>query len=46
MAKQSADVVIIGGGVIGCTVAYELVRRGMSALVLEQGIYLAPKSGG
>lgn len=36
MANQSADVVIIGGGVIGCAVAYELGKRGMSVIVVEQ----------
>ena len=35
--QQSVDVVVIGGGVIGCAVAYELARRGMQVTVLEQG---------
>lgn len=37
MANQSADVVIVGGGVIGCIVAYQLGKRGISAIVVEQG---------
>ncbi len=35
--KQSADVVIIGGGVIGCSIAYHLCRRGVNVVVLDQG---------
>ena len=34
---QSADVVIIGGGVIGCAAAYELAGAGLSVIVLERG---------
>lgn len=33
--KQTADVVIIGGGVIGCATAYYLAKRGKSVIVLE-----------
>lgn len=33
-----AQVVIIGGGIIGCSVAYHLTRRGITdVIVLEQG---------
>ena len=33
-----AEVVIVGGGIIGCSVAYHLTRRGITdVLVLEQG---------
>ena len=31
---ERADVVIIGGGIVGCSVAYHLVRRGCSDVVL------------
>ena len=31
------DVVVIGGGVIGLSIAYESSRRGLSVVVLEQG---------
>lgn len=31
------DIIIIGGGIIGCAAAYYLARRGMKVLVLEQG---------
>ncbi|HEY8491724.1 MAG TPA: FAD-dependent oxidoreductase, partial [Dehalococcoidia bacterium] len=35
--ERAADVAIVGGGVIGCAVAYELARRGVRAVVLERG---------
>ena len=33
----TADVAVIGGGVIGAAVALELARRGASVVVLERG---------
>ncbi len=33
----SADVVIIGGGIIGCAAAYSLAKKGLSVAVLEKG---------
>lgn len=35
--KQATDVVIIGGGVIGCSIAYHLRRRGAEVTVVDQG---------
>ncbi len=35
--RYSTDVAIIGGGVIGCSVAYQLARRGLQVAVLESG---------
>ncbi len=35
--EQSADVVVIGGGVIGLSIAWRACVRGMRALVLEAG---------
>lgn len=32
-----ADVIVVGGGVIGLSIAYELARRGVSVRLLEQG---------
>ena len=32
--KQTADVVVIGGGVVGCAVLYHLARRGVTDAVL------------
>lgn len=34
---MSADVVMVGAGVIGCATALELARRGLSVTVLERG---------
>jgi sarcosine oxidase subunit beta len=36
MAPSSADVVVVGGGVVGCSVAYHLVRRGVKVVVVER----------
>jgi glycine oxidase len=42
MTKQvaggsSAEIVIIGGGIMGCALAYDLTRRGAEVLLLERG---------
>ena len=35
---ERAQVVVIGGGIVGCSVAYHLARRGITdVVVLEQG---------
>ena len=34
-AKQATDVVVIGAGVIGCAVAFELARRGARVAVID-----------
>lgn len=33
--KNNADAVIIGGGIIGCAIAYYLMKKGSSVIVLE-----------
>lgn len=35
--NRSEEIVIIGGGVIGCSVAYSLGKRGVRSLILEKG---------
>ncbi|HYG68612.1 MAG TPA: FAD-dependent oxidoreductase, partial [Anaeromyxobacteraceae bacterium] len=43
---ERADVVIIGGGIMGLSTAYELTRRGIKdVLVLEQGYLTSGASG-
>ena len=32
---NSADVVIVGGGIIGCSIAYYLAKKNKSVIVLE-----------
>src|SRR3981081_2770573 len=35
-AMESADVVVAGGGIMGCALAYQLARRGVDVLLLER----------
>jgi glycine oxidase len=35
--KHSADVLIVGGGIIGCSIAYFLRKQGVEVIVLEKG---------
>ena len=37
MSKNEADVLILGGGVIGLACAYELLRQGRNVTILDQG---------
>lgn len=37
MQNESADVVVIGGGIIGTAIAYYTVKTGISVIVIEQG---------
>lgn len=38
--NKCADVVIIGGGVIGCAAAYNLAKKGVSVIVLEKSDFI------
>ncbi|NLZ53912.1 MAG: FAD-binding oxidoreductase [Thermoanaerobacteraceae bacterium] len=42
---QSADVVVIGGGVIGCSVAYHLAKVGVSVILVERNDIASGTSG-
>jgi hydrogen cyanide synthase HcnC len=35
---RQADVIVVGGGVIGCAVAYELARQSISVLLLDKSL--------
>jgi hydrogen cyanide synthase HcnC len=35
---QAPDVIVVGGGVIGCAVTYELARRDVAVLLLDQSL--------
>ena len=37
MMNSSADAIVIGGGVIGCSIGYHLAKAGIKATVLERG---------
>jgi len=41
----AADVVIIGGGIVGCSAAYYLARRGVSVALFEKGRVAGEQSG-
>jgi glycine oxidase len=43
--EKSADVVIIGGGVIGCSIAYQLAKQQVRVVVLERTRFAAGASG-
>jgi glycine/D-amino acid oxidase-like deaminating enzyme len=42
---KSADVAIIGGGIVGCSTAYFLAKRGVSAALFEKGRIAGEQSG-
>ena len=35
--EREADVVVVGGGIVGCATAWHLARRGVRAVVVERG---------
>ena len=43
--SASFDVVVIGGGVIGCATAWELSRAGASVAVVEKGALASGSTG-
>lgn len=43
--SQTADVAIVGGGVIGCAIAYYLTRQGIRVSVIERGELGSESSG-
>ncbi len=43
--SHTYDAVIIGGGIMGCTTAFELSKRGLSVAVLEKGALASGSTG-
>src|SRR6266581_4585249 len=37
LMKYTTDVLIVGGGIIGCSIAYFLRKQGVEVIVLEKG---------
>ena len=46
MAKETADAVVIGGGVMGCSIAYQLAKRGFGKIILCERDGIASGSTG
>lgn len=45
MRYEEADVVVIGGGIMGCSISYELLKRSRSVILLERGFIGGEASG-
>jgi sarcosine oxidase subunit beta len=45
MSNRSADVVVIGGGVVGTAIAYFLARKNIDVILVEKGAITAGTSG-
>lgn len=45
MTQRTTQAIVIGGGIAGCTLAYELVGRGVAVTVIEQSLIAAESSG-
>ena len=43
--NDTTDVAIIGGGVIGCSIAYQLSKKGIKCTVLEKNKLASGASG-
>ena len=35
--KKTADVIIIGGGIVGCAIAYYLTKKGVKDIMVLEG---------
>ena len=43
---RTADIVIVGGGVTGCSIAYHLARRGVRNVMILEKHFLASGATG
>lgn len=43
--SENYDVIIVGGGIMGCSTAYQLARRGIKVAVLEKDVIGAGSTG-
>lgn len=44
-ANASADAIIVGGGIVGCSIAYHLSKKGVKCLVFERSTIASEASG-
>jgi D-hydroxyproline dehydrogenase subunit beta len=44
-AARPVEIAVVGGGIAGCTIAFELASRGCRVLLLEQGALASAASG-
>jgi sarcosine oxidase subunit beta len=44
MMKQVCDILIVGAGIMGCSLAYELAREGVDVVLLDRGAVCAGSS--
>jgi glycine/D-amino acid oxidase-like deaminating enzyme len=42
---QRADIVIVGGGIVGCSAAWQLARQGLQVVLFEKGRVAGEQSG-
>lgn len=45
MNVKNADIVIIGGGITGCSIAYRIAEKGLKVILLEKGLVGEEASG-